>query len=70
MRWLTKTTIQAMDDFITEHVTKLDCYKNNNPEHKNLGFTINHNWSGIGINTFITCNCCGERKDISDYDMW
>lgn len=67
MRWFSGKEIQAADDFITQH---LNCYKNNNPNHKNLGFTINHNWTGIGISTQITCNCCGETKDVTDYDCW
>ena len=69
MKWFSKSTIKKAEDFITEHM-KLNCYKNNNPEHKNLGFTINHNWSDIGINTYIICNCYGERKDCTDYSTW
>ena len=67
MRWFSEKEIQAADDFITKH---LHCYKDNNPNHKNLGFTINYDMAGIGNNIFITCNCCGERSDISDYDTW
>ena len=64
MRWFSGKEIQKADDFITQH---LNCYENNNPNHKNLGFTINHNWTGIGISTHITCNCCGKEKDVTDY---
>ena len=26
--------------------------------------------SGIGIETSIRCNYCGEEKDITDYELW
>lgn len=70
LRWFSEQELKDLDEFITKHVTELNCYKNNNPEHKSLGFTINRNWSGIGISTFITCNCCGERRDCTDYSVW
>lgn len=70
MRWFSDKELEEIDNFITKHVTDLDCYRTNNSNHNNLGFTITHDWSGIGINTNITCNCCKETKDVTDYSVW
>ena len=60
--------LNAIDDFEKEH---LNCsYENNKNKVKGIGFTIHSNWTGIGINTTITCDACGETKNITDYDMW
>lgn len=58
----------AMDAFEKEH---LNCRETNNKNKVDrIGFTIHSNWTGIGINTIITCDACGETKNITDYDMW
>lgn len=62
-----KNELKAIYNFESEH---LNCYENNNPDRKNLGFTINQNWTGIGVLTNISCNCCGETKDVTDYETW
>jgi len=70
MRWLDEKELEAIDNFMTKHIIDLDCYKNNNPNHKSLGFTVNYDWTGIGIATTITCNCCGEKENVTNYDTW
>lgn len=64
--------LTAIDEFIETHLSssKLNCYRNNNSNHNSLGFDIKLRWTGIGVTTFITCNCCGEIKDVTDYGCW
>ena len=60
--------LQAIDDFEKEH---LYCREDNNKNNSDcIGFTIHSDWTGIGVITTITCNACGETKDITDYDCW
>lgn len=60
--------LQNIIDFENEH---LNCYRAKKSLTKVLGFTIHQSFgSGIGINTTITCDCCGKSKDITDYDCW
>lgn len=70
MKWFSEKELEAIDNFMTKHVIELNCYKNNNPNHVSNGFVIDRNWTGIGIGTSITCKCCGEKEDITDYDVW
>lgn len=62
--------LESISEFIDDHLSKKDCYKNNNPNHNSLGFDIKLRWTGIGVATSITCTCCGETKDITDYECW
>lgn len=61
----TENELKEIDAFEKQH---MDCYKGTG---KPLSFTITENWgTGIGVNTYIKCTCCGEEKDITDYDAW
>lgn len=60
----TKDEINAIEDFQRKHG---DCYKKT---HTRSAFTINTNATGIGTYTTITCDCCGEKKNITDYNVW
>lgn len=60
--------IKSIEKFEQEH---LNCYRKPDSKQDHLGFTIKQEWlSGIGVNTFITCDCCGITKDITDYECW
>lgn len=59
--------LKAMDDFMNKH---LHCSQKENTKSSQTGFIINVNWTGIGFATKITCNCCGESMNVTDYDMW
>lgn len=64
------TELKSIEEFESEHL-HLKCYRNLNSKQKYAGFTIHQSWeTGIGVNTTITCDCCGETKDITDYDCW
>jgi len=56
--------------FENEHL-KRKCYKLPDSKFKTMGFTIRQSFSSnIGISTIITCDCCNESKDVTDYDVW
>lgn len=60
--------LKAIEAFEKEH---LNCNHKPDSKSKITGFTIHQYWcTGIGVNTHITCDCCGEEKDITDYDCW
>lgn len=59
--------LNSIEEFESKH---LGCYKEFDSKQDQTGFTINQRWTGIGIKTTITCDCCGETKDITDYDRW
>jgi len=48
----------------------LDCYHKEDTKCKRVSFTITQDWTGIGVITKITCNCCGEQEDVTDYGNW
>jgi len=61
----TENELKEIDAFEQQH---MNCYKGTG---KHISFNITETWgTGIGINTYIMCNCCGEVKDITDYDSW
>ena len=62
-----ESELKALEAFEEKH---LNCYTNNNHNHENMHFIITQNWTGIGVNTSITCGCCGETIDCTDYDCW
>ena len=60
--------LNEIDAFERKH---LNCNRENNKNKvDHTGFTIHSDWTGIGIATTITCNACGEIKNVTDYDCW
>lgn len=59
--------LESIEQFEKEH---LDCYRKPDSKQKHISFTIRQAWTSIGVSTHITCDCCGEIKDITDYDCW
>lgn len=39
-------------------------------EGKTEAFEIKTTATSLGTNIEIKCKCCGEKKDVSDYDNW
>ena len=39
-------------------------------EHSRLFYFKFGTGSGIGTNVYITCEECGKKEDITDYDFW
>ena len=56
--------LTAMKHFMDEHS---DCYHHTG---KATEFIIRTGATGIGMQTYIKCNCCGVEKDVTDYDRW
>lgn len=68
MEAFSEEELKSIAEFKKEHS---DCYRKSNSLQKVTGFTIEQSCgTGIGENTFITCKCCGLRKDITDYGCW
>lgn len=67
MKLFDQTEITSMEEFAEKHHK---CYEENNPNKKPLGFTITNRSTGIGPQIKITCDCCGETSDVSNYAMW
>lgn len=64
----TENELKAIQQFKEEHSK---CYLKKDAEIPRFSFTITQEaGTGIGINTFIECNSCRKRKDITDYDVW
>ena len=59
----TQSELKAMDDFWKKHS---DCYLKHKTSHSS--FTIKTGTTGIRYYTTITCDSCGESKNITDYD--
>lgn len=59
--------LESIEQFEKEH---LDCYHKPDSKQNRISFTIHQTWTGIGVNTQITCDCCGETKNITDYECW
>lgn len=58
--------LRDMLNFENEHL-KMNCGKRNKT---NTTFTIEQKWTSIGVNTIISCDCCGRFKDVTDYSVW
>lgn len=67
MKLFNQAEITSMEEFAEKHK---DCYEKNNPNKKPMGFTITSRSTGIGHQQRITCDCCGETFDASDYSCW
>jgi len=67
MKLFNETEIASMEEFAENHKK---CYEKNNSNKKPLGFTITTKSTGIGAQIKITCDCCGETSDVSDYSTW
>lgn len=67
MKLFDQTEINSMEEFAEKYK---GCYKNNNPNNRPMGFAITSRSAGIGSQIRITCECCGETFDASNYDLW
>ena len=56
--------LKALDNFYLHHRA---CYI---LEGKTESFEIKTIATGLGNKIEIKCKCCGEKKDVSDYDNW
>ena len=64
----TDNELKSMDDFKRNHIK---CYKENDKTgSKHINFVIRTDATGIGFTTTIQCGCCGEKIDITDFDVW
>ena len=62
---LNAVEIEDLNSFMIEHFSS--CQKENKGP---VRFSINSTPTGIADNIKVTCNTCGESKDISDYASW
>ena len=55
---LNRKELKDLNEFVSNH------------KHSDLFFLDNEGASGIGQNTYVTCEKCYEKKDITDYESW